>query len=68
MKKKVTLNLDAVIALILLFVFAFGFIAYQRYQYVDLLTEHTALLFEASDLDYLRSQLTACKKEMLDNN
>lgn len=60
MKKKVIVNLDTFIVLVLIFVFSFGFIAYQRYQYSDLLKSHNALLFETIEMDYLKAKLAEC--------
>jgi len=40
MVRKVELHMDAVIVIVLLFVAAVGFIAYQRHQYSDLLRDN----------------------------
>lgn len=49
--KKFELHLDALITLIAVFLLAFGFILYQRYQYSDLLQENVDLLWEKSNLE-----------------
>jgi cell division protein FtsL len=67
MKKKFTLNLDALLVIAFVFLLAFGFIAYQRSQYLDLLEEHVQLKWQAQDLEinvnYLRVRLEQCEEQ-----
>lgn len=49
--KKFELHLDALITLIVVFVLAFTFILYQRYQYSDLLQETVDLKWEAGNIN-----------------
>jgi type II secretory pathway component PulK len=67
MKKFYKLNLDTLIVIAVVFIIAFGFIAYQRSQYLDLLEEHVQLQWQAQDLEinvnYLRIRLAQCKEQ-----
>ena len=64
MKKQFTLNLDALLAISIIFLLAFGFIGYQRYQYSNLLEEHVQLQWNTQDLEInvklLKAQLDQC--------
>lgn len=66
MKKQFTLNLDALLVLAMVFLVAFGFIGYQRYQYSDLLKEHIQLQWFSQDLEidavYLKAKLERCSE------
>lgn len=67
MKKIFTLNFDALLVIAVVFLLAFGFIAYQRSQYSDLLEEHVQLQWQAQDLEinvnYLRIKLEQCREQ-----
>jgi cell division protein FtsL len=67
MKKSYSLNLDALIVIIIVFLLALAFIGYQRYQYSDLLEEHVQLGWKAQDLEinanYLKLKLEQCSEQ-----
>ena len=66
MKKQYTLHLDALLVITAVYLLAFGFIAYQRYQYADLLEEHVQLQWKAQDMEvnvhYLSGMLQRCNE------
>ena len=66
MRGKLEVNYDFVVMVVLSFALSFGFNLYQRYQYNDLLTEHTALAWETQDLK-LNQQLNLRKLEACNN-
>ncbi len=51
MHRKLEVHYDFVAMALICFVFSVGFNIYQRYQYNDLLSQHTALQWEAQDLE-----------------
>jgi len=65
MKKQFTLNLDALVAIVIVFAMACSFMFYQRYQYADLLEEHVQLQWEVQDIkinvNYCGAMLAQCK-------
>jgi Na+/H+ antiporter NhaB len=67
MKKKFTVNLDALIVIAIVLLMAVGFIAYQRGQYTDLLEEHVQLQWQAQDSEinvkYLKVKLQQCREQ-----
>lgn len=58
--KKLGLHVDALAALILVFLLSFGFNFYQRYQYADMLEEHISLQFQVANLE-LGAAMTEAK-------
>lgn len=64
--KKVEIHKDAVIAIIVVFIFSFSFILYQRYQYSDLLQENVDLTWDnanlQANLDFNIAELDECRK------
>jgi hypothetical protein len=48
---KFEVHYDFVAMIVISFALSFGFNLYQRYQYNDLLTQHTALEWKAQDLE-----------------
>lgn len=64
MKKQFTINLDALLAITIVIILAFGFMGYQRKQYVGLLEEHVQLQWSAQDVEvnvhYLKEKLRQC--------
>lgn len=64
--KKVEIHKDAVIAIIVVFIFSFSFILYQRYQYSDLLQENVDLTWGnanlQAELDFNIKKLDECHK------
>ncbi|HKK16582.1 MAG TPA: hypothetical protein VJ981_07730 [Gammaproteobacteria bacterium] len=56
---KYSFNLDACIAIFLVFVISFGMNFYQRYQYSDLLHEHIELQTTALRMEYAVSFMKA---------
>jgi len=70
MARKFELHLDALIVIVLLFVSAIGFIAYQRHQYSDLLRENVgrqmaqlSLELEIARLEVLLKRATNAGQE-----
>jgi hypothetical protein len=65
--KKIELHLDALITIIVVFVLAFSFVLYQRYQYSDLLQENIDLSWDNEKLKVNliveTSLLDECKNE-----
>lgn len=63
--KKATLNLDAIIVLVIVFAVSFGFNLYQRYQYRDLLQAKVDADWHAQNMKsswiYTKGQLAACR-------
>lgn len=66
MARKVYLHLDAVFVVALVFTGSFAFNLYQRYQYTDLLQEHTDIQWQAQKMEinwrYAKGLLDNCKK------
>ena len=66
MVKKVSIHLDAVITIVLIFLISFGFNLYQRYQFRDLLNEYGEAETKAQDMEvnwkYVKALLAQCKK------
>ena len=64
MKKQLTLNMDALLILTLIFLTAIGFISYQRSQYSSLLEEHVQLQWVSQNLEInvglLKAKLKQC--------
>ena len=62
--KKFDLHLDALIAIVLVFVLAVGFIVYQRQQYAEVMQENIDLIWEVEtmkvDLQINAARLEAC--------
>jgi predicted ABC-type exoprotein transport system permease subunit len=67
MKKSFTLHLDALLVIVLVFLLALGFIAYQRSQYSDLLKEHVQLQWDSQNLEanvsFLKVKLEQCGEQ-----
>lgn len=63
--KKFELHLDALIAIVVVFVLAASFLIYQRHQYSTLLQENADLAWENSTLEanvvLMTSQIDQCK-------
>ena len=66
MAKKVSIHLDAVLGIVLIFIISFGFNLYQRYQFMDLLKEYGEAETKAQDMEvnwkYVKTLLVQCKK------
>jgi hypothetical protein len=62
--RKFDLHLDALIAIVLVFVLAAGFIVYQRQQYAEVMQENIDLIWEVetmkADLQINAARLEAC--------
>ncbi|MDH3689849.1 MAG: hypothetical protein OEU36_10265 [Gammaproteobacteria bacterium] len=67
MSTKVSISRDTSIVIVLVFLTSFGFNLFQRFQYADLLQEHTDLEWSAQDtginLVHTRGLLKQCKAE-----
>ena len=50
--KKFNLHLDALICISLLFILSFSFNLFQRYQYSDLLKEHTGMQLQVATMEF----------------
>lgn len=63
--KKIGFHIDALVVIIFLFLLSFGFNFFQRYQYLDLLTEHFKIQQENTGMQFSLSmteaQLKKCK-------
>jgi hypothetical protein len=63
--KKIGLNLDAFIAIIVVFLLSFGFNLYQRFQYSDLMQEHLDTKWKALTMElnwqYAKGMLEQCQ-------
>ncbi|MNC85043.1 hypothetical protein D3C83_06150 [compost metagenome] len=64
MVRKVGLHVDALVAIVLLFVAAVGFIAYQRYQYSDLLEDNVNRQWNQMMLELEVARLEALLKKV----
>ena len=62
MRGKLEVHYDFVAMVVISFAMSVGFNLYQRYQYNDLLSEHTALEWEAQDM-VINQQLNLRKLE-----
>ena len=66
MRKKITLNLDAAIVIILVFIVSFGFNLYQRYQYSQVFQENMDLRWDNQNMkinwDQFKDTKTALEK------
>jgi len=63
---KLEIHYDFVAMVVISFALSAGFNLYQRHQYNDLLTEHTALEWEAQDMK-INQQLNLHKLEACNN-
>ena len=67
MAGKVQLHMDAIAAIVLVLCVSIGFNIYQRFQYSDLLAEHTEVQWRAQDMEvnwnYARGLLENCTKQ-----
>jgi len=65
--RKFDLHLDALIAIVLVFVLAASFIVYQRQQYAEVMQENIDLIWEVetmkADLQINAARLEACVSE-----
>ncbi len=66
MRGKLEVNYDFVAMVVISLALSVGFNLYQRYQYNELLTEHTALQWEAQDLE-INQRLNLRKLEACNN-
>lgn len=66
MPRKLEVHYDFVAIAVICFVLSAGFNIYQRYQYKDLLAQHTALQWEAQDLE-INQRLKLRKLEECNN-
>ncbi len=66
MAKKVQLHIDAIAAIVLVFLVSFGFNLYQRHQYSSLLQEHVDVQWKAQNMEvnwnYAKGLLEECRK------
>jgi hypothetical protein len=64
--RKVELHMDALIAIIVVFILCFSAVLFQRYQYSDLLQDNVDLTWDNENLkvnlDYTSSKLEECNK------
>ena len=58
--KKIGLHIDAVAVITILFILSFSFNFFQRYQYSDLLEEHSSLQFK-----HMGTEFSLSTKELL---
>ena len=63
MARKVPLHLDALVAIGFLIAAAAAFIAYQRYQYLDLLQENLDRQVKQTQLEFQLARLEAIEKK-----
>lgn len=66
MRGKFEVHYDFVALIVIVFALSVGFNLYQRYQYNDLLSQHTALQWEAQDLE-INQRLNLLKLEACNN-
>lgn len=66
MPKKIELHIDAIAAIVLVFLASFGFNLYQRHQYSSLLKEHVEVQWKAQNMEvnwnYAKGLLEQCRK------
>ena len=63
MARKITLHLDALAAMIVVFVGAIGFISYQRYQYQAVAQENVDRQMKQAQLEMQIARLEAIEKK-----
>ncbi len=67
--KKIELNFDALIVIIVVFLLAFGFIFYQRHQFSKVMQENIDITWESvklkADLQFKTNLLEKCEKQLM---
>ncbi len=63
--KKVSISLDMVIVIAVVFIISFGYNLYQKYQYQDLLQEHVDVMWHDQNMEinwkYVKGLLEKCE-------
>ena len=66
--KKIELNLDAIIIVVVVFVLAFGFIIYQRHQFSRVMQENIDITWEfekmKANLTFKNNKLEICEAQI----